>query len=498
MNDLAPDLRRPCPAWLRSVVVGVLAIAVFSYAIFLQRHISPHAGGSDSSGYLNSARLLSHGKLSTMPRPLPGFSANFFGSFSNVPLGFLLRPDGHMAPTYPTGYALQLWAASVFGWSHAAIIVNLGTALLTGYLLFLFCRKLGISDGLSLGGVALLWLCPLFLFSVFQPMSDLSGVCASLIVLSSALLARDQWKNAVWCGAALSIAVLIRPSNLLLALPVLVALGFRLRSWLLVGLGGLPGAAFFGFYNWQVYGSPIATGYGDVSAIFSRENLPHNLAHFSHWIPILLSPLIVLAVAAPFVSAGRQRAFAVLAVWAITLIGFYAFYYHAGETWWYLRFILPAFPALIIGAMLVLETGWHAAKSRPIVAGAVLTLLLISGLGWQLNQFRPLDVLFLKANERTYPDAALWAKQKLPANSVIFCMQVSGAFFYYTDFLLFRWEQIAPEKYNPLLTAIAEQNRPIYAALFEFETTEALKEIGGHWTKLSTVGQVTFWQRQSE
>jgi hypothetical protein len=473
-----------------------MLVCAVAYGIFLVRHVSPHAGGSDPSGYLNSARLMSRGEWLTSPRVLPGYSSEEFGPRSLVPLGFLMRLDGRMAPTYPTGYPLQLLAAAGFGWSHAVAVVNVITALASGFLLFAFCRKLGLSCGLSFGGVVLLCLCPLFLYAVFLPMSDLSALAWSLAVCYWALGARENWKYGLCCGAAMGIAVLVRPTNLLLVLPLFAALGFRLRPWLAVALGGLPAAAFFCFYNWRVYGSPWVTGYTEVWSIFQTDYLPHNLTHFSRWIFFLLSPLILVSAAAPFVEAGRQRGLAVLAVWATALIGFYAFYYHAGETWWYLRFILPAFPALIVAALVVLETVWRNAKARSGLVAAALTVLLLLAAGWQVGQIRQLTVLQLEPGERSYHDAARWAQKNLPARSVIFCMQVSGAFFYYTDFLLLRWDLVAPEKFGPLFDVVGRQDRPVYIALFDYETVQAQTLIGGHWTQLATVGQVTFWQRQ--
>ena len=484
-------------SWLQQRVLLVLLFAgVIGYGAFLWRHVSPYAGGSDPSGYLNSARLLSQGALYTAPRVLPGFSAREFGEFANVPLGFILREDERMVPTYPIGYPLHLFVAANFGWSRGVKALNVGIALASGLLLYAYCRKIGITVGLALGGVALLWACPLFIFSAVQPMSDLSALGWSLVVLYSALGARADWRWGLLCGAAVGIAVLVRPTNLLLAVPLLVALGLRFRSWWAVGLGGLPCAAFFCFYSWRLYGSPLATGYGDVSSLFRQEYLPRNLAHFSYWIPMLLSPLVVLALAAPFVPAGRQRGLAVLAAWVFTLIGLYAFYYHSGETWWYLRFILPAFPALIVATLVGLEEIWRRNPTRKLPVAFVLTGLLIAAIGWQLQQIRERNVLNLKQDERCYLASAQWVQQHLPDRSVIFCMQVSGAFYYYTDLVLFRWDQIVPEKMAPLLDAMARQDRPVYAALFSFETPEALERIGGHWTKLVTVGQVTIWQRQ--
>lgn len=486
----------PPSLWLRLVSGVVILGGIFWYATFLSHYIAPYAGGSDSSGYFNNARILSEGKFYTHPRALREQPLQKFGDFANVPLGFSLRPDGFMVPTYPTGYSLQLIATSAFGLDRAPVILNIITALGCGVLQFLYCRKLGIHPCLSLGGVALLWICPLFLFSAFQPMSDLSAVLWSLAVLYWALLARENWKYGILCGAALGISVLVRPTNALLAVPVLVALGLRPRLWFVTAIAGLPFAVFFGYYNWRVYGSPWTIGYSGVSNVLGATFVPHNLAHFAHWIPTLLSPLAVLAIAAPFTALGRQQGMFILASWAVALIGFYVFYFHSGEHWWYLRFILPAFPVFIAGALTVLESIFRAGSSRRLITGIALGILLIFGLGWERHQIAPSDVTNLKGNESSYRDAAQWANENLPSNSVVFCMQVSGAFFYYTNFVLFRWEQIDADKYPSALAAIAAEKRPIYAVLYPFEIPEALDKIGGHWTKLSTVGQASVWQRQ--
>ena len=494
MHDPAPSPRSPAPVWLCAVVVLLVA----GYAVFLAQFISPYAGGADSSGYLNSARLLGHAKFLVPARAIPGHALTEFGETVYQPLGFRIQPaSGEMVPTYPIGLPVHLLvAAKIAGWHNAAAAVNLLTVLGCGGLLWALARRLALPPAGAAGAILLLWLCPLFLFCAIQPMSDLLALGWSLAALYCALGARDHWRWGLGCGATVGLAVLVRPTNALLVVPVAVALGFRFRAYLPVVLGGLPGAACFAFYNWQVYGSPLSTGYGDVSTLFNRDFVPHNVAHFAVWIPALLSPLIVAALAAPFIPALRQRGFAVLAAWFVTLTGFYVFYYHSGETWWYLRFILPAFPALILIAIATLAAARSALRWRPTIAATVTAAVFLGAGIWQGWQVRRLDVLGFEHNERSYPDAARWARENLPARSAIFCMQVSGAFYYYTDFIILRWEQVDDGKYGPLLAAAATDGRPVYAALFKFETPEALEKIGGNWTKLDTVGQVTFWQRQ--
>ena len=494
MDEPAPPLTPP--AGFGHWPLTLLAVLTAIFSAFLSTHLSPYAGGADSAGYLSSARLLRHGELLAPVRQLTGHSPVEFGPIAFQPLGFLVRDaSGWMVPSYPIGLPLHLVAAAMLvGSSHAVTLVNVVTSVVSGLLLFGLCRRLGISAPGALAGVVWLWLCPLYLFAALQPMSDLLAVGWSLATLYCALLARERWPWGFACGMAVAIAVLVRPTNLLLFAPVAVAVGWRPRAILAIGAAGLPGVLVFGYYNWRVYGAPLTTGYGDVTSAFSSQFVTHNLAHFSQWIPALLTPLILLACAAPFIRRARQRGFAMLAVWFAILTGFYAFYYHSGETWWYLRFILPAFPTAIIAALLVAETGWRALPARawtPVLAG-----LVVLGAVGEIRQIRQLDILAIEPQERTYPDAAQWAQRHLPQKAAVFCLQVSGAFIYYTEFMVVRWDLVAPEKYPTLLTALVQAERPVYAALFPFESPGALEKIGGQWTKLATVGQVTFWRRE--
>ena len=496
MPPASPTLIATPPAtYLRRGWMTITLIGVVAYLGILSTHMSPHAGGSDSSGYLTSARLLAQGEFFAPVRSLPEHSSVAFGAMAFQPLGLRLHPAGdRLVPTYPIGLPLHLGAAAqIVGWDYAVIAVNLLTILASGGLLWTLARQLGLSPLWSATGVLWLWLCPVFIFSALQPMSDLLALAWSLAVLSSALRVRDDWRWGLACGAALSLAVLVRPTSALLVFPVLIALGFQWRAYLAVGAGGLPGASLFAFYNWKVYGSPLVTGYGEVWSAFSRAYFVPNLLQFARWIPVLFSPLIILALAAPFLPTARLRGYKMLAGWFVILVSFYGFYYCAGETWWYLRFILPAFPALILAAVSALAATEQTLRLTPKTTAMAAAALLAISAAWQIIAIQRLDVMTLEQRERTYSDSARWAQTHLPAKAAIFCMQVSGAFFYYNDFLLIRWDQ---DRSSLLLATLAAQKRPIYAALFPFESAEALRKIGGHWTKLSTVGQVTFWERQ--
>ncbi len=478
------------PNFLRPRTV-VLVLLVLGYAWLLRLYISPYAGGSDSSGYLNSAAYLLKGQLSATKPTLAGYPPSEFAVGAHQPLGFVTRVGtDEMAPSYPIGLPLHLAAfAWVAGLDWATIPVNICAALASGLLCYALARRLGLPAGFALGGAAVLLFCPLFLFAATQPMSDLLALTWTLAALYAALRAQEGWRWPLGCGIAIAMAVLVRPTDLLVVFPVMIALGWNWRAYLWVGLGGLPGAILQAWYNHAIYGAAFATGYGNVWSAFSPEFAEHNFPFFVRWIPGLLTPLVLAVLLAPFRAAARRREVLVLGAWAVILIGFYGYYYHSGETWWYLRFILPAFPALVVISLVVLHSFPALATRR-----AALIALLVGALGWELVLCDRFSLIHNKSGEATYVDAAMWGRKNFPANAAIICMQVSGALYYYTDFLLVRYEQVDLSRMPALIAALREARRPVYAILYDFEEAEAQARMGGHWKKLTKVRNATIWQ----
>lgn len=232
--------------------VGVLAVA---YLWFVRIHTSPYAAASDASGYLNLARLLSHGELTQSVGRIDGLTPPQWDYYYQQPLGFTVdRQSGVMVPTYPVGLPLQLWVASLFvGLEYASMLLNVVFAAVSGFLMAALGRKLGLSWGWALGGAAVLWGCPLFVMQNLQPMSDVPAMMWCMAAVLFALQARERWPWGLAAGAGVAMAVLVRPSNMLLLLPVAVLLGVRWRAWLALAVGGLPGALFLAWFNRQLY-----------------------------------------------------------------------------------------------------------------------------------------------------------------------------------------------------------------------------------------------------
>ncbi len=188
---------------------------------------------------------------------------------------------------------------------------------------------------------------------------------------------------------------------------------------------------------------------------------------------------------------------------SLVYLGFYVSYHHTHETWWYLRFLLPAIPALLIGAawaasrvlgMLTRDRVWP-----PVIIFLGLAVALRFALREEMLWDRNFNVLDAGQGEDTYRRAALWLHDHAPAGSAMLAMQTSGALFYYTDFPIVRWDQLDPTSSRQVVAAAAAAHLRIYAPLYGFETDEALKSrMPGLWKIVGQVKDVTIWQRTGE
>jgi len=472
------------------------------YALFLIHHVGAQAGGSDSSGYLNNARLLAAGQTATAPRVPPGIDAALFDSFTFIPLGFRPMPDAMMAPTYPIGLPLMLLStAKVVGWKLAPPLVMVVSALLAVALMIPLGRAAGLTLGWAAAGALLLATCPLTTFMSVQLMSDIPATTVAVITILGAWRSRTHPRWALAAGAGFALGVLIRPTNFMLIIPVAVCLGLDGPRWLWLGLGGFPGALGQLIYNSAAYGNPLASGYGDdLGSKFSLGILPLTLAHYVKWLPVLLTPVVLIALGLPWF--GRRARFTwVLVAWTVPFLAFYAGYWHTHEWWWYLRFLLPAFPAIIIGGLWVLRELWIRKLSprwpRPLIARscglAAILVILIHAAFWHHR----LNAHTIGYGESVYPESSAWAHEHLPADAILLTVQTSGALLYYTDFPLMRWDSLNPEKFSRLTTAAGR--RPIVAVLFPHELPSALApRLPGRWQEIGAVRHVTFWQWSPE
>jgi hypothetical protein len=67
------------------------------------------------------------------------------------------------------------------------------------------------------------------------------------------------------------------------------------------------------------------------------------------------------------------------------------------------------------------------------------------------------------------------------------------------QFTIIRWDELDKQLTNQIVLKTTAQNRPIYAALFNWEVDDALhKHFPGNWIKCETLKDTTIWKRQSQ
>jgi hypothetical protein len=481
--------------------LALLIIACAAYAALLAWRMGAHAGGSDSSGYLNQAKLLRAGKIHTDTRALPELPAPVLSAYAYLPLGFSPADPGdpsRMVANYPIGLPLLIAAASVVcGWNLAPPLVMLAHALAGLGLIYALARDFTLGRPTALATAVLLALGPLYFFTSLQVFSDLPAL---VWTTAAVYCARQSHRRIIWAwaaGAALGLAVLIRPTNALAIVPVAIALGSSPRRWCALLAAGVPAAALFLSYNAIAYGHPLRSGYGPIWEAFDLRHLVPNLAHCATWLPVLLTPLVALALLLPWLKSVVLRDRWLLAGWFGSFLGFYLFYPYTRQAWWGLRFLLPAFPAVIVAAMLVADKAITSFASTPAKlrwAGALGGLSVVWLVTWNIQ----LKSLAPGQQERVYVDACAWARTHLPPHAIVFAFQTTGAVYYYTDFTTVSWQFASPADLATIERTAHANNRPIYAMLFPHEEPRLLREIfPGGWQPVGAVKHIHFWRRMA-
>lgn len=456
----------------------VIAALVAAYGGLLAATASPHASGSDQSGYLNSARLLADGQRFAPLRPIPGTPAGKVRPWLLTPLGFAPAPlPGHALPTYPPGFPLHLAAASrLVGWDAAGVAVQAwaGAALLL--LVCLLGRELGLPPAAAVAAALLLAAFPVTIHFFTWMMSDglaATWCCAAVL---GALLARRRPAWAAAGGFAFSMAVAVRPSDVLLLPALAIALPRRGAAWLAFTAGAVPGALLLGMYNFEVYGGVLASGYRGAAGLFDAAYFGPRIVHFASWLVRFLTlPVAALWLVGVAAAARGDRRQLLLLAWFAPIVVFYAFYYHSIETWWYLRFILPAVPAFVLAAvaaghnLVVWAEGRLPGRSGRAAVALVTFLVVAYGVRNGVAWTRGFSVLHIARDTAVYPNGVRWFEERTPPGSPVVAMQFSGALFYSSERPLLRWDSGDPSQLGRVVARSLRAGSRPHALLFDFE-----------------------------
>ncbi len=296
----------------------------------------------------------------------------------------------------------------------------------------------------------------------------------------------------------MGLAVLVRPANALLLVPVAFALRLRPRSLLWFLAGGAPFAVVYFGWNQLAFRNPFRTGYTGLGG-FSLSNFSGRFRHYGIWIAKLMSPLLLAGWV--LVSVDRRVALrdrCLLLLWFGCFFVFYCFWGVDGA-WWYTRYLLPAIPALIFASLLVArdalspQQGGRGVWLRRALAALALAIVLVVEQSW----IRDRNVLRFGEGERIYSDASRWAESKVPPRSLVISMSMSGALKYYTNLTPVRWDWIQAEQVPRLRERARAEGYQWFALLLPSENEEFQKRLPWGWSRMGTLRDATLWRLDS-
>jgi hypothetical protein len=448
------------PRQLARPVVVCLAVSVFLLGAIWGGRV---AAGADASGYVTQADLWAHGRL-IVEQPFAEQPAWPIAPAAVAPLGYRVRasPDhrADLVPTYSPGLPLTMALFEIIGGRAAVFFVVPLLAALAIWATFMLGRQVG-GPLLGAGSAVLLAASPSFLFEVTSPTSDVPTTAWWTLAL--ALVIRGERRTSLVAGLAASAAIVTRPNVVpIVMIPIafLVWQAVRTRrpgTWhatVFFVIGVLPGAALIGLLNWYWYGSPASSGYGDLDQIYSTQYLLPNLARYPIWFLRTQTPFVLLAFAAPLVlildareglwRAPRRDVLVMLVSFALAVFSCYLFY-RPWDDWGYLRFLLPAYPAVLIlvlaGLDVVVRPMYRWSVRLPaIVAVAAVVIVASVTVRFAVEQ-RLLQ--FWRDNQR-YLKAGTYIAERLPENAVILAVEHSSSARFYSGRITARFD-LLPE-----------------------------------------------------
>ena len=462
------------PAQVASLTAAAASVAVVTVALTRGALV---AGGADAYGYVSEAHFLATGTLRVEQPFVPDMNWPVAAE-TLTPLGYLPAGGGSIVPLYSPGlpllmalFELAAGPASVF---YVVPLLG-GLAVWATYLMGrrLAGRTVGVSAALLLASS------PTFLIQLMVPMSDVPVTAWWAVALALTLV--ESRPAALASGGAVGAAILTRPNLAPLALIPGALLLWRplsertlrrrdIQRGLLFAGGVIPACLAVAAINSRLYGSPLATGYGPLADLFSWRHLLPNLQRYPRWLLETQTAAVVLAPLALFIKINPDReGRPIVTAWCWFIAAIFACYflYAPFETWFWLRFMLPAFPPLFVltSAVLVALLARLARGRRVLATAAIMAALVWHGIAFGLDH----AVFDFREGERKHVAIGEYVARALPDSGIYLSMQYSGSIRYYSGRLTVRYDLIPP---NWLDSVIVDLRRLGYHPYIVLELSE--------------------------
>jgi hypothetical protein len=212
--------------------------------------------------------------------------------------------------------------------------------------------------------------------------------------------------------------------------------------------------------------------------LFAVSHIAPNLERYGRWLVESQTPLAVVGIAALLVPvkaiwrtreqqmAARLLGASVIGVWALYLI------YTPFEAWWFLRFMLPAWPAMCLGsAALLVRVAQRRHLALRLLAGAILAFVGARNVHYAVTH----GAFPSGEGEHRYVSIAKMVEQTTEPEAVIFTGQHSGPIRYYAGRTVIRFDLLDRTWLDRAVRWLNAQGRRPYFLLEEWEMTEFQK-----------------------
>jgi hypothetical protein len=462
--------------------IGVLMVASVRWGSWV-------AGGSDSYCYVHQAERwadvfgqLGRGRLTSLqvPEPLALEAPWPDAERAFAPSGHVPSPTvpGAIVPICPSGLSMAMAPFVLFGGPRAAFyVLPLFAAVLVAA-----TSVVGSRFGARVGWLSSLLVAasPIVLYQVIQPMSDVPA--AALWMLAVALATGTKPRSSVLSGLATSAAILVRPNLVPLGITIGLFLllrpernrAQRLRSAALYALASAPGCVMVAMTQNAFYGSPFASGYGSLAALFSVSYVTANLARYLGWLWSTHTAAIALALLAPWLLPGGLTTLA-LVMFLVNLALYVP--YVVFDEWSYLRFLLPTIPLLLILVAAVLDAALRRFRVPGVAWISTAAVIVLAVLFVREARERPTFVL--KQIEARFERASLFVGTRLPANALVITSAESGSVRFYAGRKTLLWDGLDPDWLDRALVYVRSKGYEPYLLFERREEPDFRKRFAG-------------------
>lgn len=429
-------------------------------------------GGSDSSCYALMAEAIASGRLQpasalAVEAPWPDAARTL------APGGFIpspVRPEAASPICAPGFSVLMAPLAVAFGPNAIFWLVPISAAVLV-WAAFVIAREL--AGGMAGATAAILTATsPVVLFQVVQPMNDVLAAALWLAALALMVDKPTGLLPSVVSGMLIGLAIMVRPN--LAPIAVVIALmpwifkrPHAIRTLAIMAVAAMPGVTIMLWLNGQLYGSALASGYGDATRLFSTAHIQDNLTNFGRALLQTQYLVPLLGVIAPVIFAGDKRKLAVvLLIAAAVVVAIYLLYQPYPE-WWYLRFLIPALVLLLI----LTSAAAVEVATRARMGGVIpLVAVLLAILGTRVAGDR--EVFELQRLEGRYRSTAAVVADRLPADAVLITVWQSGSVRFHAGREVVMWDSLDPAWLDRAIAWLTERGLPPYLLLERREEPE--------------------------